>query len=280
MNEPQKPATNPKLKEAAAAVRANNTPETLNLLINEMTRSMMLAPAKIDFGGQAPKPDANGRVQMPKGTKINFLMLNTKEGEPYFMAFTDWQELQKWTKDTKQQTMMLRFDDYARMLEQNDKAAGFVLNPYGDNLRFPRGMVESIKKQHDAAVKAAKIQQEHRIKPGDKITIVEPTMYPDELVDPICEVLEKHKTIGAAFLQVMIVNETDKSYLLVLDGPKEDAVFSAVALAAKPYLSKSEKKMDLNITVSASPLGQQGMRGSEAFYIKGQGRIFDEDEED
>ena len=31
--------------------------------------------------------------------------------------------------------------------------------------------------------------------------------------------------------------------------------------------------MNLNITISTSPLGQQGMRGSEPFYIKGQGRV-------
>ena len=43
--------------------------------------------------------------------------------------------------------------------------------------------------------------------------------------------------------------------------------------AARPFLVSNEKKMNLNITISTSPLGQQGMRGSEPFYIKGQGRV-------
>ena len=65
-----------------------------------------------------------------------------------------------------------------------------------------------------------------------------------------------------------------------MDAPRDDELFKAVALAARPYLVGSEKKMNMNITTSASPLGQQGMRGSDAFYMKGQGRIYDEDEED
>ena len=42
---------------------------------------------------------------------------------------------------------------------------------------------------------------------------------------------------------------------------------------AMQRLVSNEKKMNLNITISTSPLGQQGMRGSEPFYIKGQGRV-------
>ena len=81
-------------------------------------------------------------------------------------------------------------------------------------------------------------------------------------------------------LEIMIINDEAKSYLLVLDGPKDDKLFSAVAKAARPYLMGREKKIDLNITTSISPLGQQGMRGSEPFYRKGIGRIMDEDDDE
>ena len=50
----------------------------------------------------------------------------------------------------------------------------------------------------------------------------------------------------------MIVNGEARSYLLVLDGPKDDKLFAAVAQAARPYLLSREKKMDLNITTSIS----------------------------
>ena len=42
-----------------------------------------------------------------------------------------------------------------------------------------------------------------RIKPGDKVTIVEPSVYPDELVNPLCAELEKYPMVGAAYLQTV-----------------------------------------------------------------------------
>lgn len=282
MIDPKKPVANPALKAAAEKVRAESTPEALNLAINELVKSILITPAQIQLDGKAPKPDAQGRIQIPKDSKVNFKILNTPDGKHYFMAFTDWEELHKWNKEPGQQTMMLRFDDFAGLLASNPSAAGFVLNPYGANLRFESGMVASIKKKKDELIKARREQiahRAHRIKPGDKVTIVEPSVYPDALLDPICEVLSQNKTVGAAYLQLMIINETDKSYLLVLDAPQDEKLFAAVAQAARGYLSTDPKKMDLNITISAAPLGQQGMRGSEPFYTKSQGRIRDEEDD-
>lgn len=282
MIDPKKPVANPELKAAAEKVRADNTPEALNAAINELVKAVLITPAQIQLDGKVPKPDAQGRIQIPKDSKVNFQILNTPEGKHYFMAFTDWEELRKWRKEPGQQTMMLRFDDFAGLLASNPSAAGFVLNPFGANLRFEAGMVAAIKKKKDEVDKARKEQvarRAHRIKPGDKVTIVEPSVYPDALLDPICEVLSQNKTVGAAYLQLMIVNETDKSYLLVLDAPQDEKLFAAVAQAARGYLSTDPKKMDLNITTSAAPLGQQGMRGSEPFYTKSQGRIRDEEED-
>lgn len=65
---------------------------------------------------------------------------------------------------------------------------------------------------------------------------MEPSVLPDELADPICEVLAQAPGVGSAYLQIMIINDEAKSYLLVLDGPKDDKLFSAVAKAARPYL--------------------------------------------
>ena len=100
------------------------------------------------------------------------------------------------------------------------------------------------------------------------------------MVDPICELLAGAPGVGSAYLSVMIVNGEARSYLLVLDGPKDDKLFAAVAQAARPYLLSREKKMDLNITTSISPIGQQGMRGSEPFYRKGIGRVVEEDDDE
>lgn len=271
---------NAALKKAAAALREENNPQNFNAVINLMMRGVFLAPAKIEIGENAPKPDENGRIQLPKDTKVTFALLKSGDGKSFFTAFTDAEELDKWQNKPAGQVMLLRFDDYARILNGNDHVAGFVLNPFTDNLRFNSDMVASLLKQRNAMLEKIKqtaaqqaAQHNAQIKPGDKVTIVEPSVYPDELVNPLCAELEKYPMVGTAYLQIMVINGATKSYLLVLDAPKDDALFKAAGDAARPFLVSNEKKMNLNITISTSPLGQQGMRGSEPFYIKGQGRV-------
>lgn len=278
-NAPKVPGFNPELKKTIEAFRDENSPQNLNVVINELVKSPLLTPALLDLqGAPAPQPGADGRIQLPKNTKISLMMLNSKEGKHYYMAFTDWDAVRDWQQKASQkcQIMVVRFDDFANMLQKNPEPSGLVLNPGENSLRLEKPLIESVKKQKDALAKAREASQ---IRPGDKVTIVEPTVLPDELLDPICEVLAQAPGVGSAYLQIMIVNDTTKRYLLVLDGPKNEKLFTSIAQAARPYLSSREQPMDFTITTSVSPLGQQGMRGSEPFYRKGIGRIVEDDDE-
>ena len=283
-NEQKAPACNPELKKSIAVLRGENSPQNLNAVINELVKSPLLTPALFDLqGAPAPKPGPDGRVQLPKNAKISMVMLNTKDGKHYYLAFSDWDAVHEWQKTAAsqgRQIMMLRFDDFANMLQKNKEASGIILNPGENSLRLEAPLIESVKKQKDTMAQMLKAQEEAKIHPGDKVTIVEPTILPDGLVDPICNVLAQAPGVGSAYLQIMIVNETRKCYLLVLDGPKDEKLFAAVAQAARPYLAGREQKMDLTITTSISPLGQQGMRGSEPFYRKGIGRVVEEDDDE
>ena len=227
-NLPKAPAFNPKVKETIAAFKENNNPKNLNDILNELVRSPLLAPAVFDLQGQpAPKPEADGRVQLPKETKISLVMVTSPEGKRYYLGFSDWDAVHEWQKaqpKAAQQIILLRLDDYANMIE--------------------------------------------------------PSILPDAMIDPVCAVLADAPGVGSAYLSVMIVNGDARSYLLVLDGPKDEKLFASVAQAARPYLLSREKKMDLNITTSISPLGQQGMQGSEPFYRKGIGRVIEEDDDE
>lgn len=283
-NEQKAPACNPELKKSIAVLRGENSPKNLNAVINELVKSPLLTPALFDLqGAPAPKPGPDGRVQLPKNAKISMVMLNTKDGKHYYLAFSDWDAVHEWQKTAAsqgRQIMMLRFDDFANMLQKNKEASGIILNPGENSLRLEAPLIESVKKQKDTMAQMLKAQEEAKIHPGDKVTIVEPTILPDGLVDPICNVLAQAPGVGSAYLQIMIVNETRKCYLLVLDGPKDEKLFAAVAQAARPYLAGRVQKMDLTITTSISPLGQQGMRGSEPFYRKGIGRVVEEDDDE
>lgn len=280
--QPKAPVFNPELKKSIAALKEENSPQKLNAVINELVKSPLLAPAMFDMQGKpAPKPGPDGRIQLPKNTKVSLVMINSPEGKHYYLAFSDWEAAQEWQKQAGKgrPIMALRFDDFANMLQKNPDAAGLVLNPGANSLRLEAPLIASVKKQKDAIAKVLQERAAAQIRPGDKVTIVEPTVLPDELLDPVCEVLARAPGVGSAYLQIMIVNDTNKSYLLVLDGPKDEKLFAAVAQAARPYIASREKKIGLNITTSVTPLGQQGMRGSEPFYRKGEGRIREEDDE-
>ena len=279
---PKAPVFNPELKKSIAALKEENSPQKLNAVINELVKSPLLAPAMFDMQGKpAPKPGPDGRIQLPKNTKVSLVMINSPEGKHYYLAFSDWEVAQEWQKQAGKgrPIMALRFDDFANMLQKNPDAAGLVLNPGANSLRLEAPLIASVKKQKDAIAKVLQERAAAQIRPGDKVTIVEPTVLPDELLDPVCEVLAQAPGVGSAYLQIMIVNDTNKSYLLVLDGPKDEKLFATVAQAARPYIASREKKIGLNITTSVTPLGQQGMRGSEPFYRKGEGRIREEDDE-
>ena len=279
---PRAPVFNPELNKSIAALKEENSPQKLNAVINELVKSPLLAPAMFDMQGKpAPKPGPDGRIQLPKNTKVSLVMINSPEGKHYYLAFSDWEAAQEWQKQAGKgrPIMALRFDDFANMLQKNPDAAGLVLNPGANSLRLEAPLIASVKKQKDAIAKVLQERAAAQIRPGDKVTIVEPTVLPDELLDPVCEVLAQAPGVGSAYLQIMIVNDTNKSYLLVLDGPKDEKLFAAVAQAARPYIASREKKIGLNITTSVTPLGQQGMRGSEPFYRKGEGRIREEDDE-
>lgn len=280
--QPKAPVFNPELKKSIAALKEENSPQKLNAVINELVKSPLLAPAMFDMQGKpAPKPGPDGRIQLPKNTKVSLVMINSPEGKHYYLAFSDWEAAQEWQKQAGKgrPIMALRFDDFANMLQKNPDAAGLVLNPGANSLRLEAPLIASVKKQKDAIARVLQERAAAQIRPGDKVTIVEPTVLPDELLDPVCEVLAQAPGVGSAYLQIMIVNDTNKSYLLVLDGPKDEKLFAAVAQAARPYIASREKKIGLNITTSVTPLGQQGMRGSEPFYRKGEGRIREEDDE-
>lgn len=45
--------------------------------------------------------------------------------------------------------------------------------------------------------------------------------------------------VGAAYLQIMVINGATKSYS---DAPKDDALFKAAGDAARPFLVSNEKK--------------------------------------
>ncbi len=135
---------NPMLCGTMELLKAEDTQENRKLFVDELSKAHLLAPVVIS---PVPQPDAQGRIKLTPESKVEFPMLPTKDGVPYFMAFTDYDELKKFDPSEKLQTMVFGLKDYAELLFRKNKegqtspAAGFVINPLSNNVVVSKQMV-------------------------------------------------------------------------------------------------------------------------------------------
>ena len=126
---------NSQLLAAVERMNRENSRESREAVLDlVISTAQFLAPVTI---ASAPKNSG-------EGTQIQFQLLTNQDDQVYFPAFTGWEELRKLCGPKNQQTVVLGFDDYARMIVQDNRAAGFVLDPFGCCLSFERPMVEHL----------------------------------------------------------------------------------------------------------------------------------------
>ena len=79
-----------------------------------------------------------------ESSDLKFTLLPNQSGQPFFPAFTGWEELRKLCGPKNQQTVALTFDHYANMILRDNRAAGFVIDPFGCCLSFEREMISHL----------------------------------------------------------------------------------------------------------------------------------------
>jgi hypothetical protein len=138
MDEPNQSITNPELLAAVEQMNQNHSRSSREAVLDLVISSArFLAPVTI-----TPTPDDAGQgTSFGAGTAIQFQLLTNQEGQPFFPAFTSWEELRKLCGPKNQQVLVLSFEDYATMILRDNRAAGFVVDPFGCCLSFDRSMV-------------------------------------------------------------------------------------------------------------------------------------------
>ena len=133
--------SNPELLDAIARMQRENSRESREAVLDlVILRAHFLAPVTLGPGpaGEAP------------GSSIQFHLIPNQKGQPFFPAFTHWQELRRLYGPRNQQALVLTFDDYAGMILRDNRAAGFVINPRGACLTFERPMVEHLLRRRES----------------------------------------------------------------------------------------------------------------------------------
>ncbi|MGO5021456.1 SseB family protein [Lawsonibacter sp. LCP25S3_G6] len=135
--EQAKPITNPELLSAVARMNQEQSRESREAVLDlVISTARFLAPVTIT---PAPGEEAPGQE-----ATIQFQLLPNQSNQPFFPAFTSWEELRKLCGPRNQQTLVLSFLDYAKMVLQDGRAAGFVIDPFGCCLSFDRAMMEHL----------------------------------------------------------------------------------------------------------------------------------------
>ncbi|MCF2661459.1 SseB family protein [Pseudoflavonifractor phocaeensis] len=142
MEDMNKPVANPELLAAVERMNRENSRESREAVLDlVITTARFLAPVTIT---PAPQEQVSGQAALGQDTQIQFQLLANQEGQPFFPAFTSWEELRKLCGPKNQQTLVLTFDDYSAMVVRDVRAAGFVVDPFGASLSFDRAMVEHL----------------------------------------------------------------------------------------------------------------------------------------
>ena len=123
---------NTALLTAVERMNRENSRESREAVLDTViSAARFLAPVEISGSGD-------------EETQIRFQLLPNQDGQVFFPAFTGWEELRRLCGPKNQQTVLLSFDDYARMILQDNRAAGFVIDPFGCCLSFDRTMLEHL----------------------------------------------------------------------------------------------------------------------------------------
>lgn len=93
MDDVNRPITNPELTAAVERMRRENSRESREAVLDlVITTARFLAPVTIT---PAPEEQDPGEAALGQGTQIQFQLLTNQEGQPFFPAFTSWEELRK-----------------------------------------------------------------------------------------------------------------------------------------------------------------------------------------
>ena len=128
------PLTNPELVNCMNICLNEKSTENEAVFIEKVTKAHFLAP--IIFKGDIE----NGLLT--EDSTMSFKTLTNSLEETFFLIFTDWDELGKWSKK-KEQTLILHYDDLkAMVLKDNLNVKGFIINPYGQNFLITPELME------------------------------------------------------------------------------------------------------------------------------------------
>ncbi len=135
--------------------------ENLQALVHQMKKTTFFVPGmfpdtpEIQAMKEQAKENPGQQVKLPEGTAPIPTILKNSEGEMYFPVYTNVGQIPKEPKFDL--VMNIPFKScYTMALNENMGTQGIVLNPFSDNLRFKKELLEAIRKEDEMIAAGAK----------------------------------------------------------------------------------------------------------------------------
>lgn len=256
---PAEEIKNPELLEAIENMQKDNSKENIDAMVNAVMNAKFILPAKVTPQTQARTQ--NGQTVMQQSTQVQFRLLENQNKEKFFGLFSDTDELFKWKDTQSAHKVVTDFDSVAQMvMDPKAEILGFVVNPFGKSVTFPKPMIISLKQQRDYAR-----MNTQKIEPGTQVQLGEPKEYPIDLMAALINHFSTEETVNAAYLRMMEQNG-QKSYLIVVDfyGNMEQT-FEAIGKVSKPYL---DDEIQLSMMPYSMEFARTAVKGVDPFYKK------------
>ncbi len=262
-----KPVKNPELLKAIEEMQKNNNPDTVNAMINAVMKAKFITPANVSGPQPVAKTD-NGGTVMQQETQVQFQLIENQKGEKFFPAFTDLDEKKKWEGVHGRNDVIMDFDAYYQLLQAPDSnVMGFVINPFGRSVAFPKAMVQSLAEQkremdrERGGLTQKTIGADEKIELGDP----EPDEYPIDMMAAIINFVRERDDVNKAYLRMFKrENEEKPSYLVIVDftGDKMEEIFKGISAYAAPFLSGYQ----LSMMPYSLPFAKKAVDGVDPFY--------------
>ncbi len=141
---------NPELVKAIRAMIKNDTNKTRSAMAAALMDAKLLSPIQ---------QETVLMEQKGPSIRIRFEDIENKEGDKYYLAFTDMEEYDKWNEDGRHgQALVMTMEDFGNILiRQINDLKGFVINPYGENLSISKSLLLSLLKQREARMKQSEM---------------------------------------------------------------------------------------------------------------------------
>ena len=256
---------NPELLQAIEVMQEDNTKENVDAMVNQVMKARFITPAKV-HPPQNVVRNKDGKTIMQQQSQVQFQLIENGEKEQYFPAFTDNEEYNKWSGANQGFTgMVMTFEDYANLLaDPNCPIYGFVINPFGRSVAFPKGMVMNLRQQLQAQQSNGLLKKQFG--KNEKLQFGEPDQYPIDMMAAIIGVLQERDDVNAAYLRLFKPESAEKpSYLIIVDFNGDmNEIFSIIGKAASPHLND----MQLSMMPYGLDIARKAVENVEPFYTK------------